>query len=165
VELLYRTKFISEKGLNSYPQIPTDSDEYTITIPKLNIYNLNVSFADPYDHDGSLSVLKDGLGHYLSPPGSGHKMVLFGHSSGYSWDHSPYKTILTQINRLELGDMIYVNYREKGYIYQVVRSEIRPANDMNPVMQDLDTEELALYTCWPPNGISKRYVIYADPLL
>ena len=111
-----------------------------------------------------MAVLHEGMGQYLSPPGSGHKMVLFGHSSGYSWDHSPYKYILTKIDRLQTGDFIYINYQEKGYAYQVSQKEIRPATDMASVMEDYGYEEMALYTCWPPNGISKRYVVYATPI-
>jgi LPXTG-site transpeptidase (sortase) family protein len=165
-EILYRLKTIRESGKDSYIETDTPySDEYTLTIPRLNIINVNVSFADPFDSNGSLGVLHAGLGHYLSPPGGGHKMVIFGHSSGYNWDHSPYKYIFTKIDQIQDGDLIYLNYQEKGYIYQVNKKEIRPATDMDPVMKDYGYEEMALYTCWPPNGISKRYVVYATPVL
>lgn len=161
-EILHRVKTSRETGEETYVTPQRDfSDEYTITIPRLGIINVNVSFADPFDSKGSLTVLNDGLGHYLSPPGSGHKMVLFGHSSGYSWDKSAFKQILTKIDQVQVGDMIYINYHEKGYAYQVNQKEIRPATDMAPVMEDYGYEEMALYTCWPPNSIAKRYVLYA----
>ena len=161
-ETLYRLKTIRESGKDSFVENKKPySEEYTITIPALNIINLSVSFANPFDSKGSLEVLHAGLGHYLSPPGSGHKMVLFGHSSGYNWDKSPYKTILTKIDQLQPGEMIYLNYHEKGYAYQINKKEIRPAEDMSSVMTDYGYEEMALYTCWPPNGIAKRYVVYA----
>lgn len=164
-EILYRVKTNRETGNESYSLPQRDfSDEYTITIPRLGIINVNVSFADPFDSQGSLTVLHDGLGQYLSPPGSGHKMVLFGHSSGYSWDKSAFKQILTKIDQIQVGDNIYLNYHEKGYVYQVFQKEIRPAGDMAPVMEDSGTEQMALYTCWPPNSISKRYVVYAVPI-
>lgn len=162
VEILYRIKSIKESGLESYiTNRVVDSNEYTITIPSLNLINVNVSFADPYDAQESLDVLKNGLGHYLSPPGGGKKMVLFGHSSGYSWDHSSFKQVLRQIDRLQDGDLIYVNYREKGYAYRVGSREIVPAPQLTKVMEDYGYEEMALYTCWPPNSTSYRYVIYA----
>jgi LPXTG-site transpeptidase (sortase) family protein len=165
VEILYRLKTVREAGEESYSDDNSPySDEYTITIPRLNIINVNVEFADPFDAQGSLGVLHEGMGHYLSPPGTGRKMVLFGHSSGYSWDKSPYKYILTKIDQIQAGDMIYINYQEKGYIYQVNNKEIRLATDMDSVMRDYGYEEVALYTCWPPNGISKRYVVYATPI-
>jgi LPXTG-site transpeptidase (sortase) family protein len=164
-ETLYRLKTIKESGEDFFAETTKPySDEYTITIPSLNIINLSVSFADPFDAKGSLEVLYTGLGHYLSPPGSGHKMVLFGHSSGYDWDKSPYKTILTKIDQLQMGEKIYINFHEKGYAYQISQKEIRPATDMAAVMEDYGYEEMALYTCWPPKSIAKRYVVYAVPL-
>lgn len=162
-EILYRLKTIQKNGqpmyqANSQPY----SNEYTITIPRLNVINVGVSFADPYNSASALGVLKGGMGHYLSPPGNGHKMVLFGHSSGYSWDNSSYKHLLRQIDRIEINDLIYINYQEKGYIYRVSRKEIMPAGQLDAVMKDYGYEEVAMYTCWPPDSISHRYVVYAN---
>lgn len=164
-EILYRLKTIKEKGLRQFPVNQTSfSNEYTITIPRLGIVNVDVSFANPYDSAGALGTLKGGMGHYLSPPGGGGKMVLFGHSSGYSWDNSSYKHLLRQIDRLEIGDFIYINYQERGYIYQVRNKDILPAGQLNTVMTDYGYEEMAMYTCWPPDSISQRYVVYAARL-
>ena len=165
VEILYRLKTVREQGLDQY--VPSDipsSNEYTITIPTLGLINVDVSFADPHDAQGSLSVLKDGLGHYLSPPGSGKKMVLFGHSSGYDWDTSDFKQILRQIDKLKDGDVIYLNYQEKGFAYQISNREIMPAQQLNKVMNDYGYEEVAMYTCWPPDSVRHRYVVYAGKI-
>ncbi len=162
-DLLYRLGIV----MDGYEPITPDqpySAEYTLTIPKLNIVNLNVSFADPYNAKSALEVLKYGLGHYLSPPGEGQKLVIFGHSSGYNWDSSAYKQVLRQIDKLSAGDRIYINYHEKGHAYQIHNKEIMPANNLGIVMNDHGYEELALYTCWPPDSISHRYVIYATPV-
>ncbi len=164
-EVLYRLNMVIDGGLDGYNNITQPiSSEYTITIPKLNIIDLQVSIADPYNSKGALDVLKNGLGYYLSTPGNGKKMVLFGHSSGYNWDHSVYKQILRQIDKLKTGDKIYVNYQEKGYIYQIFNEEVMPATQLGDVMKDYGYEEMALYTCWPPDGVSHRYVVYASPI-
>ncbi len=161
-EIIYRLKTIREDELQKFKIINRSfSDEYTITIPRLNIVNVDVTFANPHDPDGALGVLKGGMGHYLAPPGSGHKMVLFGHSSGYSWDNSSYKQLLRQIDHLEAGDLIYINYQEKGYAYRINKKDILPTNQLNVIMEDYGYEEVAMYTCWPPDGISHRYVVYA----
>jgi len=163
-EILYRLKTIKKNGGVFPDSQVVFSNEYTITIPRLDIINVNVSFASPYDSQEALGALKGGMGHYLSPPGGGGKMVLFGHSSGYSWDNSSYKHLLRQINRLEVGDIIYINYQERGYVYQINKKDIVPADQMNAVMTDYGYEEMAMYTCWPPDGISHRYVVYATRL-
>ncbi|MBU1017879.1 sortase [Patescibacteria group bacterium] len=164
-EILYRIKTIKEEGLAQVPITqPPFSNEYTITIPHLDIVDVNVFFANPYDSDGALGTLRGGMGHYLSPPGGGGKMVLFGHSSGYNWDNSSYKQLLRQIDRLGIGDLIYINYQEKGYVYQINKKDILPAEQLGAVMTDYGYEEVAMYTCWPPDGISHRYVVYAARL-
>lgn len=165
-EILYRLKIVQNLKLRTFPlQAEKTSDEYTITIPTLNIIDLNVSFADLYNTSQALSVLKDGLGHYLSPPDKGERMIVFGHSSGYQWDNSNYKQILRHIDQLKEGDRIYINYKEKGYAYEINEREILPANQLNKIITSEDhNQSLALYTCWPPDQISHRYVIYATPL-
>jgi LPXTG-site transpeptidase (sortase) family protein len=164
-EIVYRLETVAKMKL---PEFITDkqpaSNEYKITIPKLNIIDLQVSLADPHNENAALNVLKKGLGQYLSPPSAGKKIIIFGHSSGYSWDNSPYKTILRRINTLQNGDNIYINYQEKGYIYEIFKSDIIPANEDYRLVEDKNNNELALYTCWPPNQIGHRYVVYGRPV-
>jgi len=165
VEIMYRIQFIQKYNLPEFiaESVPTSND-YNITIPKLNIINLPVLFADPLNEKSALDVLKKGLGHYLSPPGSGRKTVIFGHSSGYASDKSPYKTILKQINNLKNGDRIYLNYKEKGYVYEIFKSNIIPATEDSKIITNQNIDELTLYTCWPPNSIVQRYLVYGKPI-
>ncbi|MBN2087426.1 S-layer homology domain-containing protein [Candidatus Peregrinibacteria bacterium] len=165
-EIIYRLESMLESGLSEYTTStnPT-SNEYTVTIPKLKIINLPVFFADPHNEQSALEILKKGIGHYLAEPGGGKKLVLFGHSSGYSWDNSPYKTILKSIDKLNNGDRIYLNYKEKGYVYEIFKSDIIPQSQDLKIVENPNANELALYTCWPPNSISQRYVVYGKPVL
>ena len=165
VEIMYRLKVVQETGLPQFitQEVP-QSNEYTITIPRLDIVNVDVNFAPTSNKEEALNVLRDGFGQYLAPPSMGKKMILFGHSSGYSWDHSPYKTILRQIDKLQAGDRIYLNYHERGYVYEVFNHEIIPASQDYKLLEDQNTNELAMYTCWPPNSIAQRYVVYGKPV-
>lgn len=165
VDIIYRLTTILKNNSYEYKETsPPTSDEYKITIPKLNIINVDVNFASIYDSTSALGILKYGMGNYLNPPDSGKKILLFGHSSGYSWDHSDYKTILKTINKLSNGDRIYINYKEKGYVFEVYNSEILPASQDQILAQNETADELAMYTCWPPNSIAQRYVIYGKPI-
>lgn len=165
IEIIYRLQTIQKTRLPEFIASKQPiSNEYTITIPRLNIINLNVNFADINNETSALNILKSGLGHYLSPPDSGKKFVIFGHSSGYSWDKSNYKTILREINKIQNGDKIYINYKERGYAYEVFEQNIIPASEDKKIITDQNKNELTLYTCWPPNSISHRYVIYSKPI-
>ena len=165
VEIIYRLQSVMESGLPEFiaNKLPT-SNEYTVTIPKLNVINVDVSFADISDATGALNLLKKGMGNYLSKPGDRKKIVLFGHSSGYSWDNSNYKRILRQINTLSNGDKIYLNYKEKGYAYELFKSEIIPQSEDYKIIANQNNNELTMYTCWPPDSIAQRYIVYAKPI-
>ena len=165
VEILYRIKFIQENNLNQFiSEEATISNEFRVTIPRLNIINIPINFADPYNEKKSLEVLKKGLGHYLNTPGSEQKIVLFGHSSGYSWDDSAYKYILKEINKIKEKDYIYINYQEQGFVYQVYKTEIISAKQDSTIIKNNNINELVLYTCWPPDKITHRYIVYGLPL-
>lgn len=165
VEIIYRLQTVINNDLPEFiaSKLPT-SNEYTVTVPKLNIINVNVNQADPTNAQNALNVLQDGLGHYLSMPGEEKKVVLFGHSSGYDWDSSAYKTILRQIDKLDNGDKIYLNYKERGYVYEIFKSDIIPQAEDYKIVENQMSNELALYTCWPPDRIDYRYVVYGKPV-
>ncbi|MBU0706235.1 sortase [Patescibacteria group bacterium] len=165
VEIIYRLEEVLKNRLPAYVSAAdSTSDEYKITIPKLDIINVDVNFASVYDPTSAIGILKYGLGNYLNPPDSKKKMLLFGHSSGYAWDHSDYKTILKEINRLSNGDRIFINYKEKGYVFEIFGSEIIPASQDHILVQNDNNNELTLYTCWPPNSLAQRYVVYGKPV-
>lgn len=166
-EIVYRMNTIQAGHLTHYTQGNgvINSKEYTVTIPRLNIINQPVGFADLSDEEKSLDVLKKfPLGHYLATPDSGKKFVLFGHSSGYAWDKSPYKVALRQINKLQPGDKIYINYKERGYVYVIGKTETILAQEDSRIVDNLSSNEIAMYTCWPPDSIRQRYVVYAKPV-
>lgn len=164
-EIIYRLDALASGHSERVAASAVSSDEYRITIPRLDIVDQRVDFADPYDAKGSLELLRTApFGHYLASPDSGKKFVLFGHSSGYAWDDSPYKIVLRQIDRLQTGDRIYINFQEKGYVYQVARQAIIPATQDVRILDNPDSDEMALYTCWPPDRTQERFVVYAHPL-
>ncbi|MBN1258493.1 sortase [Candidatus Peregrinibacteria bacterium] len=165
-EIVYRLKTIQEQGLAEYAETtPILSDEYRITIPILDIIDAPIGFGDPFDEVKSLEILRRfPLGHYLSTPDKRAKTVLFGHSSGYSWDASPYKQVLRKINKLQSGDTLYINYKEKGYAYQIYKTELIPAKQDDLLMADQNNNELVVFTCWPPDRIDYRYAVFGKPI-
>ncbi len=166
VEIIYRLRSIQQQDLSEFPEsILMTSDEYRITIPALNIIDAKIGFADPLNEKKSLDLLRSfPLGHYLFTPDLRAKTVLFGHSSGYSWDHSPYKTVLRQINKVKTGDVIYINYKERGYAYRVYKTELIPAKQDDKLMEDQQNNELVVFTCWPPDRIDFRYAVFGKPI-
>jgi LPXTG-site transpeptidase (sortase) family protein len=138
---------------------------FAITIPSLGILDLTVTHPDdPFTSDGILAPLRDGVGHLFSFPGEGSKVMVYGHSSGYPWDLSEYTKIFRAINKIEIGSRAYVTYQGKLYVYQVSEKGSVSAKDRKPFEPDDNGEELILYTCWPPDSISQRYLVHAVPV-
>jgi len=145
---------------------PYASEKYfSISMPSLGIKDLVITHpSDPFSSNGVLSVLQYGVGHLFGYPGAGGKIMVYGHSSGYPWDVSKYTKIFRRVNELNPGDKIYVTYGDKLITYEVTYEETVPARDTSAFNDDGLGEELILYTCWPPDSISQRYLVHARPV-
>ncbi|MFA7681853.1 MAG: sortase [Candidatus Peribacteraceae bacterium] len=138
---------------------------FSISLPALGIDDLNVTHPiDPFTSDGILAPLQKGVGHLFGYPGSGGKVMIYGHSSGYPWDVSQYTKIFRQVNKLEQGDRIYVTYEGKLFTYEVNYKQTIQASSTEPFVDNGHGEELILYTCWPPDSITQRYLVHALPV-
>lgn len=137
---------------------------FSVSLPTLGINDLPVIHpSDPFSSNGLLAPLKNGVGHLFSYPGTEGKILIYGHSSGYPWDSSNYTKIFRQINRLNPGDRVTVLYNGTTHVYEVTYKETVPAQDMN-AYRNGGSEELILYTCWPPDSIKERYLVHAKPV-
>lgn len=146
------------------PKPQVSAKNFAISMPSLGVTDLTITHpSDPFTKDGLLAPLKYGVGHLFSYPGKGGKILIYGHSSSYPWDVSDYTKIFRQINKLAVGDKIYVTSGGKQYVYQVSYKQTVPASDMS-VYQRGGGEELILYTCWPPDSIKERYLVHAKPI-
>lgn len=144
--------------------LPASTLSFAISMPTLGVRDLPISHpSDPFTKDGLLAPLKNGVGHLFSYPGNGGTILVYGHSSSYAWDVSNYTKIFRQINKLNTGDRIYVTYNGTQHTYQVTRKQTVPAADMS-AYQNGNGEELILYTCWPPDTIRERYLVFARPI-
>jgi LPXTG-site transpeptidase (sortase) family protein len=145
---------------------PFASEKYfSVSMPSLGITDLTITHpSDALSKDGVLSVLDQGVGHLFSYPGGGGKIMVYGHSSGYPWDVSEYTKIFRRVNELQAGDKIYVTYDGKLHIYQVTHEQTILAKDTAPFNDDGSGEELILYTCWPLDSVSQRYLVHAVPV-
>jgi len=177
-DLVYRMRTVHTQGIAAF--ISTDpivasssngsglnasSKNFSISIPNLNINDMTVTHpADPFTQDGILEPLSYGLGHLLGFPGEGSKVMIYGHSSNVPWDLSVYSKLFRTINQLSIGDRIYVSYQGTMRTYQVTEKRTVAVNDATPYHENDRGEELILYTCWPPDTIDERYLVFASPV-
>ena len=154
-----------DDDFSDYPS-PADPDDgyFAIAIPSLGINDLKISHpTDVHSQQGLLAPLQSGVGHLFSYPGNGGTVLVYGHSSSYSWDVSEYTKIFRKINALKPGDRVYIAYKGETHEYQVTHSQTVDADDMSAYQKN-NGEELILYTCWPPDSVSQRYLVHAKPV-
>lgn len=134
---------------------------YTITIPKLGLINVPVNPTDARSDSIWKATLINGVGQLLFPPSSGHKTVIFGHSSNYRYVKSNYNEIFRHLDQLDVGDNVSIDFKGQKINYVVKKEEIVPG-DTPSIVTDYGREELVLFTCWPYLTSKNRYVIYLD---
>ena len=138
--------------------------QFAISIPSLGINDVTIVHPnDPFSHAGILDPLKEGLGHLFAYPGNPGKVMIYGHSSSYPWDLSEYTKVFRTVNKMNTGERIYITYDGKVHEYEVNRKQVIDAADTTPFNDD-GTNELILYTCWPPDSIKQRYLVHAVPV-
>lgn len=138
---------------------------FAISIPSVGIHDLEIIHPDdPFSSEGVLAPLQRGVGHLFSYPGGGGKIMVYGHSSSYPWDTSEFSKIFRKINEAKPGDKIYVTYDGTLHVYEVTYEEAVPAEDTSRFNDNGQGEELILYTCWPPDSITQRYLVHAVPV-
>jgi LPXTG-site transpeptidase (sortase) family protein len=136
---------------------------FTISIPALGISNMNVGHPTSTTAAGVLAPLKNGVGQLYGLPGGNSKILVYGHSSGYSWDTSSFTKIFRTINQLKAGDRVQLNYQGKIFTYEVTSQQQIDPKDTSAFSGA--GEELILYTCWPPDRIDTRLLVRARRVL
>ena len=162
----------TSNGSNGSWGIPVADHEFgsqkafAITMPTLGVFDLTITHpTDATNSQSILDVLNYGVGHLFSYPGNNSKVMVYGHSSNYTWVRNPYTEILSRINELNPGDLLYVTRNGFVYTYQVKHEKIINPSDTSDFIDDGSGEELILYTCWPKYSVAERYLVIAEPYI
>lgn len=91
-------------------------------------------------------------------PGQKGNIFITGHSSYYSWSSSPYKDVFALLEKLSLGDKIYVQYQGINFNYEVKDTKVVSPNDLSVLDQGNDFN-LTLMTCVPIGTNLNRLII------
>lgn len=146
--------------------VQTVSPEPRLIIPKLNI-DVPVAFAIPLNDVNE--AMNHGVAQFSIPganalPGQVGNLVLSGHSAGDIYSSNPYKFIFSGLERLEVGDLIYVNYESVRYTYQMTKSEVVEPTDVAALIYDTQKPMLTLITCTPLGTSRYRLLITAEQI-
>lgn len=93
-------------------------------------------------------------------PGEAGNVYITGHSSNFVWARGNYNSIFALLDKLVIGDKIYVKYSSQVYIYEVFDKSIVMPTDVSLLAQTEDSR-LTLVTCWPVGTNIQRLALFA----
>ena len=146
----------------------TVSPEPKLIIPKINV-NVPTVYGSANDHDSLMRAMEGGVVHFAVPgassvPGQIGNTVLSGHSSNDMFDSGNYKFVFAQLNNLQQGDTIYVNYQSKRYTYTVTKKEEVMPDNVAALTYQTDKPVLTLITCTPLGTALRRLLVTAEQI-
>ena len=144
----------------------TVSPDPRLIIPKLNV---DVPVAFNISTDDVMSAMNHGVAQFSIPganalPGQIGNLVITGHSAGDIYSSNPYKFIFSGLERLENGDLIYINYDSTRYTYQVTKQEVVEPTNIEALIYDTDQPMLTLITCTPLGTSRYRLLVTAEQI-
>lgn len=144
----------------------TVSADPRLIIPKINV---DVPIRFGVSLEGVMEAMANGVAHYRIAgasafPGEVGNFVITGHSAGDVYSSNPYKYIFSGLERLEDGDLIYVNYNSIRYTYRVIKKQIVDPSNVASLVIETDKPLLTLVTCTPLGTSRNRLLVTAEQI-
>jgi len=144
----------------------TVSPDPRLIIPKINV-DVPAIYGIGSDYNSQMTAMQKGVAHFAIPganshPGEVGNTVLSGHSSNDLLDKGDYKFIFAQLDKLQTGDSIYINYNSKRYTYTVTKKEVVQPTDVSKLVYATSKPVLTLITCTPLGTALHRLLITAE---
>lgn len=142
------------------------SAEDKLLIPKINV---DVPVAFNISLDQVNEAMKYGVAHYVikgasASPGEIGNTVITGHSAGDVYNNDAYKYIFSGLERLEVGDLIYVNYKSTRYTYRVTKFQTVEPTNVAALVYETNKPMLTLITCTPLGTSRYRLLVTAEQI-
>jgi sortase A len=144
-------------------------NESRLIIPKINVDVPVVYGLKSLDNDSTQKALENGVAHYPlnganSLPGQTGNNVILGHSSNDVFAPGSYKFAFVLLERMEAGDLFYIHYKGKRYVYEVTAKQIIQPTQVNKLVTSYDKPLTTLVTCTPIGTDDKRLLVTAEQI-
>lgn len=138
-----------------------------VIIPKINV-EIPVVYDEPSVEEAAIQkALERGVVHYATTPvpGQNGNAVIFGHSSNNILNKGQYKFAFVLLNKLETGDIFYLNKDGVRYGYKIYEKKIVKPNEVSVLNGTGDKPATAtLITCDPPGTSLNRLVVIGEQI-
>jgi len=142
--------------------------ESRLIIPKINV-DVPVLYDVGNDYNSQMAAMSNGVAHFAVPGASSHpgqvgNTVIAGHSSNDLLDPGDYKFIFAQLDKLNVGDTIYANYKSKRYTYTVTTKEVVSPTEVGKLVYPTTKPILTLLTCTPLGTSLNRLLVTSEQI-
>jgi LPXTG-site transpeptidase (sortase) family protein len=138
--------------------------DFSIVIEKIGVNApvvANVSISDPQTY---ANALQQGVAHAINsqkPSSNPGNTYIFAHASLNFWELGKFATTFNLLRKLEVGDPIYIFYKNNIYVYKVANIERFAGWNTYPITRPVIEPILTLQTCDPPGTTLNRLVVTA----
>lgn len=139
---------------------------FLLTIDKIGLQSaVVIPEVDANNSQSYKQALKMGLVHAKGSavPGEGKMVYIFGHSTNYAWFVQEINALLYQIEKVELGDKIKIEYNGEHFLYHIFDKQIVKTNDLHLLKEITNEDILVIQSCYPPGTTLKRLLLFARP--
>lgn len=156
--------FISDPSANA-----DVGPEPKLLIPKINVnvpVVYDVATVDDKQVQAGLEkgVVRYNLSGANSLPGQTGNMVVLGHSSNDVFDPGAYKFTFVLLERLQPGDLFYMHYQGKRYVYKVSQKKIIKPTEWKVLQENNGKPNVILVTCTPTGTALNRLLVYGEQI-
>lgn len=160
------SKSVSNTPIIIDPASTAVGPESKVIIPKINV-EIPVIFDEKSTDEAAIQrALEEGVIHYAttSNPGEQGNGAIFGHSSNNILNKGKYKFAFVLLNRLDSGDLFYVQKDGKRYAYRVYKKTVVSPSQVDVLNVQDKPSTMTLITCDPPGTSINRLVVVGEQI-
>lgn len=140
-----------------------------LIIPKIAVDVPIVWDADASSQDSLNSAMDKGVAWFNiqganAKPGEKGNLVLSGHSANDWTDGGEYKFIFARLERMQVDDIVYVNYESKRYTYKITRTQVVKPTEVSALLIGNDKPYVTLITCTPLGTALNRLLVFGEQI-
>jgi sortase A len=138
----------------------------TLIIPKIGL-KVPVVMDEPSAENGPVQkALERGVVRYwdTASPGETGNVAILGHSSNNLLNPGNYKYAFVNLRRLDVEDVVYIDYQNVRYGYKVTGKQVVPPTELGYI-QPTEKPSVTLITCDPPGTDNNRLYVRAEQIL
>jgi len=146
------------------PATAQNTDYYSLTIPSITL-STPVIIGTSADKGALEEDLDRGAVYYPGSvlPKEQGQIIILGHSAPPNWPRIKHDYIFSDIEDLNNGDIIFLNFKGVQYSYKVMGKKIvEPGQEVGIEKLSGTNNILTLVSCWPPGENRQRIAVTAE---